>query len=547
LVAAGVVFCLLYVNRAVCDVVYTDYIRIVNTYLPDVFDLSGMAVPDILTRVPANYIARMVNVGVFGYSTLFDVALGAVGVGMGAWALALYCRRRGLGVGWFALLMPVVFGLGKWEMMNNGTGWAHFWAMGLIYLYFEMMDGAVGSLLGPGPEPAMHGADMQGRGRHMPGGAGLHAARTGSVWLCLLAPVITLLFAGPYCVAISVVALVGWGWVYLCGKPHRDRGCVPTHERFGPHIADGNRAMGSKVSDYDLAGSPKSGFVPSKGRVVCTALCVAVPFALYIWSNAYAVEDHAGAADVAFGAAVRGDLLFPFRFLLKALSTVLLGSEQLIGEFGMSGTGMCTLGLAVFLGYVACLWINVRQKPMQETWFPTMLLLMGLASHGLVFASRWIFLSDTYGMSSRYALQYQAGALGMVLTVASLRPGRAKWGAANPREEKPGEAKPNRRGLWPVAGIYAITICVFILAGSLYTTASEWRKAPYRKAYGEHIREVAMVFDTVDDETLRRTFDYRTQEADSGAKVRSALTILKKHGWNVFREDALGHESLIIR
>ena len=37
---AGILFCLWYVKSATCDVVYSDYIRLVNSYLPDVWNLS---------------------------------------------------------------------------------------------------------------------------------------------------------------------------------------------------------------------------------------------------------------------------------------------------------------------------------------------------------------------------------------------------------------------------------------------------------------------------------------------------------------------------
>ncbi len=43
----GVIFCILYVFQATSDVIYTDYIRIVNSYLPDVWDPQYFFVPDI--------------------------------------------------------------------------------------------------------------------------------------------------------------------------------------------------------------------------------------------------------------------------------------------------------------------------------------------------------------------------------------------------------------------------------------------------------------------------------------------------------------------
>ena len=50
----GIGFCLWYVKNATCDVVYSDYIRLVNSYLPDVYDPGRFFVPDVLTRIPIN-------------------------------------------------------------------------------------------------------------------------------------------------------------------------------------------------------------------------------------------------------------------------------------------------------------------------------------------------------------------------------------------------------------------------------------------------------------------------------------------------------------
>ena len=37
----GGVLCVLYVASATCDVVYSDYIRLVFSYLPDVYDIKN--------------------------------------------------------------------------------------------------------------------------------------------------------------------------------------------------------------------------------------------------------------------------------------------------------------------------------------------------------------------------------------------------------------------------------------------------------------------------------------------------------------------------
>ena len=74
--AAGIAFCLYYLSIATEDVAYTDYMRLIVSYLPDVANPAKFFVPDVLTRVPITYLGRIINVALFHYSTVFDMVLG---------------------------------------------------------------------------------------------------------------------------------------------------------------------------------------------------------------------------------------------------------------------------------------------------------------------------------------------------------------------------------------------------------------------------------------------------------------------------------------
>ncbi len=37
-------------------------------------------------------------------------------------------------------MMIVMFSLNKWEMLYNGTGWAHFLAFGLFFWNYALLD-----------------------------------------------------------------------------------------------------------------------------------------------------------------------------------------------------------------------------------------------------------------------------------------------------------------------------------------------------------------------------------------------------------------------
>ena len=81
---AGAVFCLWYLYTSFYDVVYSDYIRLVNSYLPDVWNPAKFWVPDLLTRVPVNFLARIINTTFFHYSIRFDQVLGVVSLALSA-------------------------------------------------------------------------------------------------------------------------------------------------------------------------------------------------------------------------------------------------------------------------------------------------------------------------------------------------------------------------------------------------------------------------------------------------------------------------------
>ena len=134
-------------------------------------------------------------------------------------------------------------------------------------------------------------------------------------------------------------------------------------------------------------------------------------------------------------------------------------------------------------------------------------------NHLVVMVSRWIFLKDTYGMSSRYALQFQVGILGILLTFAFA------W-------------KENRQKALDLAvKILALVITAVVLAGNLATTKAELSKAPYRKIHSLEVKEILLDFENQDEDTLKQKLEY------SKPGKKEALRILKENGLNIFRNE----------
>ena len=218
---------------------------------------------------------------------------------------------------------------------------------------------------------------------------------------------------------------------------------------------------------------------------------------------------------------------------------------------GIPGKVWCLLGLLVILAYFMALWLNFSSGLAERTILPLMLLAGGGMNHLMVLVSRWIFMpNDCYGMSSRYALQYQIGIIGILLTFAlvwqeekqrqicgeRIREPRRETCGETHREvcRKTGE-KPCRVNCGKThrktcrRAVMVLTASVF-LAGNLLTTAEEFSFGRHRKSHNLEVKQILMNFEQESEETLKAALEYRKPG------TREALTILKENGWNIFRE-----------
>lgn len=451
---AGLAFLLWYIRSATCDVIYSDYIRLVNSYLPDVWNPEKFLVPDVLTRLPINYLARIINVELFGFSITFERVLGAVSLALAGWVLGRYCLELSVAPVWYLLMMAVMFSLNKWEMITNGSGWSHFFAFACFY-YHQLL------------------FDRFWRGEEK---------RGDRLKLCALPWLITLGTAGPYCAVYSAAMMAA----ALFGA-FRNRKREPERGKFFQKIF----------------------------------WMVLIPLLLYMVSNSFAVEEHAGATGRSLFVILKENPLFPFRFLLKSLAGMAVGGEELIGwmEQGrLPESGCYLLGALMAGAYLFALWMNLRERLYEKTLMPLILLCSGGMNHVLIFLSRYIFEKENYALSSRYALQFQVGILGILLTFAFI-----------------GAGKRNSRTAGKAAAVF---FCLAILMGNGYTTYREICKAPYREANFEKMAETAFSIPSMDQETLKE----REQEISSlyeyrkGAdKIQNAFRILEENQLNQFR------------
>ena len=454
----GTFFYIAYILAATQDVVYTDYIRLINSYLPDVWNPAKFFVPDILTRMPVNYLERIINVVFFHYSTTFDMILGAVSMGAAGLVLALYCRDRKTGPACFLAAMVFFFSLNKWEMITNGTGWCHFLAFAGFYWHYLLWDRVWGRQINGIKGEKENAQDR--RERRL---------------LMVLPWLITLGTAGPYCGAYTAVLVLIYGGCFLLDWKEKKR------------------------PDF---------------RHLIYGACGVIPMILYLISNSFAVTEHAGATGRSI-AQVLGDnfMLFP-KFLIKSLASMVMGEEVLMDFLARLDKGMALcylLGLAVLFAYILAIYWQIRLKLYRQSIFPLMLIFWGGLNHLLVLAARWIFENSDYGMSSRYALQYQVGILGIILTFGLARKAAGRW-------------------FTQAAKVISLLLVCIILGGNLYTTGKELDKASDRKAYAANIEQVALNYRQESDEELETWLQYH----HGPEKIRHALEILEEQKWNIF-------------
>jgi len=441
----GFLFITAYIRSATVDVVYTDYMRIINQYLPNAWDFSTYLHVDILPRAPISYVERLISTYVFGYSTTFDMIMGAVGLTLAACVLTKYCSRKNLSLGIILALLFINFSLDKWEMLTNGTGWMHFWAFALFYWHYEIYD-------------RVRSSESKN-------------VRRDEILMRVLPFVTILLVAGPYC-AIYAGAM---GIIYI---------------------------IDFFTKNYDASKTSKKDWL-------WRAVCLAVPFILFFISEKLTAYEYSGATDETLFQVIAGDPTMLPKMLLKSFASMVIGGETAM-EYGISNTVLYLMGLFIIASYVYAIIVNIKSGLYKKTVFPMLLIISGLVSHAIVLWGRWIFKNPDYMMTSRYALQFQSGIFGILLTLYMV------W---------------KEKGFKVWEKVACIVVFVVIIGGHLVTTGREINMAKYRKEAFENMRAVAINYENESDKTLKAVLQYSKPDM-----TRNALKILQDNNWNVFRK-----------
>jgi len=493
------VFLGFYILSASADIVYSDYIRLTNSYLGEPFSFHDLMTKDILTRIPVSFLFREINIAFFHYSITFDRFLGLFGLFLTSIPILLFMRKRRIG-GFFSVAILLIFySLNKWEMLLNGSGYAHFLSFALFYLFFYLLSERVGK---------------------------------GSSLLSLsVFPFLFLLTGGPYAIAVYGATILSLFFLFLAGKIRDKRGSLVL--LLSSFVSTFLYFLSNHYAVYEYAGAKSI----SLKEVLLTKMTFVLKFFGFGFSSLLFSGENV--EEWLSSGAVQGKQLFLLGglillfFLLMAL---LFLKDLFFGEKDSSDD---------------CIPEKEKDKSLTGL-FPALLLLHGLLSFALVFLSRYIFLRPEYAVQSRYALQYQSALLGALLLLYLKTAGGQEVRVEKRNRDreiedrKKGEkvkkdenaesvklagdvdkkAEPRRALL----RIISIGITLLFLGGTLHTAKTELLKAPYRRLHYETMLHSVNRIEEMDEEELERLYEYRHGKE----RILKAFSILKERKLNCF-------------
>ena len=485
------VFLGFYILSASTDIVYSDYIRLTNSYLGEPFSFHDLMTKDILTRIPVSFLFREINIAFFHYSITFDRFLGLFGLFLTSIPLFLFMAKRRIGVFFSVSLLLIFYSLNKWEMLLNGSGYAHFLSFALFYLFFYLLSERVGK---------------------------------GSSLLSLsVFPFLFLLTGGPYAIAVYGATILSLFFLFLAGKIRDKRGSLVL--LLSSFVSTFLYFLSNHYAVYEYAGAKSI----SLKEVLFTKMTFVLKFFGFGFSS----------------------LLFSGENLEEWLSSGAVQGKQLF----LLGGLILLFFLLMALLFLKDLFFGEKRGEKDKSLtglFPALLLLHGLLSFALVFLSRYIFLRPEYAVQSRYALQYQSALLGALLLLYLKTAGEQEVRVEKRNRDreiedrKKGEkvkkdenvesvklagdvdkkAEPRRALL----RIISVGITLLFLVGTLHTAKTELLKAPYRRLHYETMLHSVNRIEDMDEEGLERLYEYRHGKE----RILKAFSILKERKLNCF-------------
>lgn len=195
--------------------------------------------------------------------------------------------------------------------------------------------------------------------------------------------------------------------------------------------------------------------------------------------------------------------------LIKSFGEGLLvvGGVSIFGSYISLKVAYIT-GIIVILIHAILLFLYIKRKMYEKTYFPACLYAYVCVFYGMIFLGRSGFGID-YLLSSRYITDSSLAIIADIIVIVML------------------VKEADKRKM--MINILSICTATFIVVGIISTDIKEINMAPYRKIYDDNLIEIMLNIDQYADEDLGGF------QAQSPQQVRDGIEIMKKYNLGVFR------------
>lgn len=483
----GFSFLVYYVFRASENVVSSDYIRLGYYYLHDVHDLKYLFSIESISRVPFTFLARIINVDLFKYNIFFDRILGIFGLTMMNFFILKYLddflKKDILKFISYIITSFIIFSLNSWEMILNGSGYAHFLAIAfsiLAIIYYEKND------------------------------------KLSIIFLI----VSTIIFGGSYGVSFNFtfIFINLLMIIYKFINSRKDLLKKASSKKLSSKKLSSKNLSEKKLLDINI-----KEYTTCIIYIIVAVIC----FSLYwISNNTGEALPIVGAYDISLFDLLKEDILFPIKFILCALAGSLIGVETFTYAISFETITMKMVYLIGILYLIIVLYgIYIFIKFLINKKFyivPFMFVIMGIFNYALVFLARYQFKNEMYGMSSRYQLQFMIFLIGLLMYLFKY---------LEDKDLKNIFIKNSK--ITYIIKLAIVSISLFtIIYTHMLTSLDEIFKADFRKIIYKNLVDVAKNYEEYDDEDLMNYFEYH-RDAEH---IKYTLKLLKDQGLNVFSD-----------
>lgn len=216
-------------------------------------------------------------------------------------------------------------------------------------------------------------------------------------------------------------------------------------------------------------------------------------------------------------------------FTLASFASTIIGQETFFAG-GYPESLLIVLGLLVILCYIFSIYLYLKNKLYQKTFFPMFMILFAIITHLIILYSRSGFNTISYGMSSRYEPAFLFGIIGVFCIFAySLKETHPNYKKINPLKFL--QCQKTRKSAINI--VMVIFMSVFII-GTVVTTLDEVHKIPYRFDAYNNMETIALKYHVTSDQDLSTL-------QTPGDQVRNALQILEKKKLNIFSNSSLNN------